>query len=77
MSFESYSELKLTKQDLNGAFAHVVVTIKLAGFFLQFIDYIPGVSVKQIDETLKNVQVESRCDKFTMGTPLLTCEYIL
>lgn len=66
------------QKNFNGTFRHVIVTIEfLANFFFKFGNYVTGIGVEEIDETLEHVQVESRGYQFTMSTPFLTCSGII
>lgn len=58
---------KLTQKNLNGALAHVVVTIKgLSVEGAHFLAHMSTVVVEQLDEALQHVEVESRRDQFSV-----------
>lgn len=60
-------EKKLTQKNLNGALAHVVVTIKgLSVEGAHFLAHMSTVVVEQLDEALQHVEVESRRDQFSV-----------
>lgn len=64
----------LTQQNLNGGFAHVIVSIKcFAHFFVQFLHYLPRIFIEQIDETFQYIQMEGGSNQFPMRTPFVSC----
>lgn len=66
---------ELTKQNLDRALAHVVVTVEgLPAQRAHLLAYVPAVVVEQLDEAFQNVEVEGGRDQFPMGSPFVTCK---
>lgn len=62
------------EEDLDGAFGHIVVAVEfLVAFLIHPFHHCTRIGVKEIDEALEDVQVESRRDQFAMGSPFRTC----
>lgn len=65
--------VELTQENLDGALAHVVVTVEgLSVEGAHLLAHVPAVVVEQLDEALQHVEVESRRDQFPMRPPFVT-----
>lgn len=69
----SCSCYQLTEQNLDGAFAHVVVGIKgFASLLAHLGHHLAGVFVEQVDEALQDVQVECGCYQLAVRSPFIS-----
>lgn len=66
--------MTLTQQNFHRTFAHEIVNVEFGGSHLsEFVYGVTTVDIKKRYERLKYVQMERRCDQFSVGPPFVAC----